>query len=187
MTQEIIPSDFQKFFEYGEVSLEEHDFFTRQTSIRICMPCSLFQAVIPSLLGAGVIDQFKIREPMAIWIPNFSQEMLLPMADQSIDNILIRINMSLKAHAEEILQTFHTCAQLITNPSSLIPILPLGVYITIRFRCRIDDIPNVLIGIQKTPVDGIYEFQWALATVLARILEDFEKRDSMKVLQFSSS
>jgi hypothetical protein len=178
--QEVIPQDSKCFFEYGKVHLEANDFQTRQASIRICMPCCLFQAVTPSLLGGGLIDEFKLLEPMAVWIPSFSEESLSSVADKIIDNPLARVNMSLKTRAEEILQTFKICAHLVSNPSSLIPILPLGIYITLRFRCKVDNIPNVLIGIQNTDIDGVHEFQWALATVLAYILEDFRSRDYLE-------
>src|ERR1700690_4251128 len=165
------PSDDCKFFEYGEVVLEEHDFSSRQASIRICMPCCLFQAVTPSLLGAGLIDQFKLRDPMAVWVPTFSKERMSSVAEGMIHNSLIRLNMSLKTRVEEVLRTFRICAQMVLNPSDLIPMLPLGTYVNLRFRCEIDKIPNVLIGIQNTPVDGIVEFQWALATVLTYVLD----------------
>ena len=178
------PSDNCRFFEYGEVVLEEHDFVTRQASIQICIPCCLFQAVTPSLLGAGIIDQFKLRDPMAVWIPTFSKKRMSPVANEMIDNSLIRLNMSLKARAEEVLKTFRICAQMVLNPSDLIPILPLGTYVNLRFRCEIDKIPDVLIGVQNTPVDGVAEFQWALATVLTYVLDSFKNHNSQKVPEF---
>ena len=185
MNQKLDPSEECKFFEFGEVRLEENDFTSRQASIRICIPCCLFQAVTPSLLGVGLIDQFKLREPIAIWIPTFSQERMSPNANNFVDNALVRLNMLLKSKAEDVLKTFEGCAQLVLNPSDLIPILPLGVYVTLRFRCEIDKIPDVLIGIQNTPVDGIHEFQWALATVLTCVLDDFKRYDGRQVRQFS--
>lgn len=178
------PSDNCKFFEYGEVVLGEYDFDSRQASIQICIPCCLFQAIIPTLLGAGIIDQFKLREPMAVWVPTFSKERMSSNANNLVDNALVRLNAGLKIKAKEVVKTFQACAELVLNPSDLIPILPLGIYVNLRFRCEIDKIPNVLIGVQNIQVDGIAEFQWALATVLTQVLDDFKNRDEAKVQGF---
>lgn len=176
-------SESAKFFEFGEVTFEERDFPSRQAAIRICMPCCLFEAVTPSLLGAGVIDQYKVREPMAVWMPKFSAERMHPNAEQILDSSLERLNMTLRASAEGIIETFQSLSFLVTDPSDLIPLLPLGVYVTFRLRCRIDDIPKVLFGVQNTPVNGVAEFQWALASVLACVLEDVQKWEASKQLQ----
>src|SRR3990167_3478660 len=123
------PSESATFFEFGEVKLEEHDFITRQASIRICMPCCLFQAVTPSLLGAGLIDQFEIRYPIAVWIPQFSTDRLSHFAENS-DDVVSQLNSTLKTCVQEVIATFQKCAHVMLNPSDLIPIFHLGVYIT---------------------------------------------------------
>jgi hypothetical protein len=177
------PSESTKFFEFGEVTFEERDFPSRQAAIRICMPCCLFEAVTPSLLGAGVIDQYRVREPMAVWMPKFSTERMHPNAEQLLDNSLERLNMTLRATSENTLEIFRNLSYLVADPSDLVPLLPLGTYITFRLRCRIDDIPKVLFGVQNTPVNGVAEFQWALASVLACVLEDIQKWEASKQLQ----
>jgi len=172
---ELNPSESAKFFEYGEVNFEERDFPSRQASIRICMPCCLFETVTPSLLGAGLIDQYRVREPLAVWVPKLSEERMSSHANQLLDNAKERVNMTLRASTENILNIFHTLSFLVANPSDLVPLLPLGTYITFRFRCNIDNMPKVLFNIQNIPVDGIAEFQWALASVLACILNDIRQ------------
>ena len=166
------PADSAKFFEYGEVVFEERDFPSRTAAIRICVPNCLFQAVTPALLGAGLIDQFTVRDPIAAWVPMFTDARMIPHASELVDNACAQMNATASMVATSALRAFHSMARLLNNPSDLVPILPLGVYVTLRFRCRIDDIPKVLFGIQGIPVDGVAEFQWALASVLACVLQD---------------
>lgn len=164
-----------KFFEYGEVSLVNCDYKTRQASINMCMPCSLFQAVTPSLLGGGLVDNLKVREPLAVWLPQLTSERISPLVRAQVPDAEVRINSVMRAHVDELLKLFQSATSVISDPSDLVPYLPLGIYICFRFRCRVDDIPKVLEGVDKTPVAGVHEFQWALAMVLKCVLEDFAR------------
>lgn len=163
------PSEFSRFFEHGHVEIEGTDAKTRQAAISMQLPCCLFQAVVPSLLGAGFIDNFRISEPLCVWIPKVTKERLSLQGSQ-VDNAVARINTTVEHQAAVIIKTFSMAAELLHNPADLVPMLPLGVYVSLRFRCRVDDIPKFLTGVQGTPVDGVPELQWALACVLAKVL-----------------
>lgn len=166
--------DASQFFEYGKVVLEDTDPVGRTASIRMQMPNCLFQAVTPSLLGAGFVDEFKVADPLAVWIPQVTTERLSFMGKQ-LDQADVRINTAIAHQMGVVAQTFAKVAQLLTNPADLIPMLPLGTYVSLRFRCRIDDVPKVLFGVQETAVVGVPEFQWALACVLAQALMESER------------
>jgi hypothetical protein len=171
MTPDPEPMDVARFFEYGEVSFTDRDFPSRQASIHICIPCCLFQAVTPALLGAGIIDEFYIRDPLAVWMPKLAPERV-----RGVDSGMV--NTTIHHHAETSLEIFRLLSHHVNNVADLVPLLPLGIYIALRFRCRIDDIPKVLFAIQGIPVDGVHEFQWALASVLACVLQDFQMWES---------
>jgi hypothetical protein len=173
-------SESSKFFEHGEAVLEESDHQARQASIRIRMPCCLMQAVSPSLLGAGLMDELKVSEPLAVWIPQLTSERLAPQIRARLPDAHARINSTMRGHVEELLRLFKGAAPALSDPADLVPCLPLGVYVQFRFRCRVDDIPKVLSGIQSTAVAGVPEFQWALASVLQCALEDFERYEAMR-------
>lgn len=167
-----------KFFEYGEILLTESDFKTRQASISMCMPCCLFQAVTPSLLGGGLVDGLAVREPVAVWLPQLGPDRISPHIRAHVPDAEVRINSVLKSHVDELLKLFGGAAGVVADPADLVPYLPLGTYVRFRFRCRLDDVPKVLEGVNGTKVVGVPEFQWALAMVLKCAIEDFERWDS---------
>jgi hypothetical protein len=168
-----------RFFEYGEVLLTENDYKTRQAAVSVCMPCCLFQAVTPSLLGGGLVDGLKVREPLAVWLPQLTSERVSPLVRAQVPDAEIRINAVMKAHVDELLRLFQGASGVIVDPADLVPYLPLGTYVCFRFRCRIDDVPKVLEGVDRTPVTGVPEFQWALAMVLKCALEDHARHEAV--------
>ncbi len=163
--------DSHRFFEYGLVAVDGTDPVRRHALLSVTIPNCLFQAVTPSLLGAGLVDDFKVADPVAVWIPQVSDDRLSAVGRQ-MDNASARINTIVRNQTEVILRTFQQAGMLLINPADLIPMLPLGVYVSFRFRCCVDDIPKVLEGVQNTPVSGVHEFQWALAEALASVLTE---------------
>ena len=163
-----------KFFEYGEVILAENDHKTRQACINICMPCYLLQAVTPVLLGNGLIDELKVREPVVVWLPQLSTDRINPSILQQVPDVNIRINSTIKNHVNELLKLFQGASSIISNPADLVPCLPLGVYVQFIYRCEIDNIPKLLEGIDKVKVPGVPEFMWSFAHVLKQTLNEFK-------------
>lgn len=182
MTEKAVEAvDSAQFFEYGKIVLEDIDPIGRMAAIFMQMPCCLFQAVTPSLLGAGFVDNFRVAEPLATWLPQVSKERLSFIGTQH-DQCDTRINTAVAQQMDALLKTFLRISELLLNPADMVPMLPLGVYVALRFRCRIDDIPKVLEGVQKTPVEGVPEFQWALACVLAQAVIEAERWEARKRL-----
>lgn len=169
------PVDASQFFEHGKVVLEDVDHVARTAAVFMQMPCCLFQAVTPSLLGAGLVDNFRIAEPLACWLPQLTEERISFVGKQ-LDQAHVRVNTGVSQQMEAVLQTFVKISTLLNDPADMIPMLPLGTYVALRWRCRIDDVPKVLHGVQETPVVGVPEFQWALACVLAQAIREVESR-----------
>lgn len=166
-------ADEAKFFGCGQVVLLDRDFKTRQASMEVCMPNSLMQAVSPSLLSCGWLDAFRVKEPLAVWLPQLTAERMNGLAAEH-DMAHARANAALRQWAEEVLQVFRKVSQFLVDPSDVIAFLPMGTYVCFRYRCRIDDIPRLLEGVDRTPVVGVREFQWAMASVLAAVCLDFQ-------------
>jgi len=177
LDKNVIPSDNSKFFGNGYIILEAKDFKTRQASMELCLPHTLLQAITPSLLASGWTDKLKVKEPISVWLPQLTAERMNAAAIGH-DVPHVRANMVLKQWTEEVTQIFNKISQFLIDPSDIIPFLPMGTYVSLRFRCRVDDIPQLLEGIERTPVIGIPEFRWALASVLASICLDFQAADA---------
>ncbi len=75
--------------------------------------------------------------------------------------------------------------QFMPNPEDLAPTLPLGVYVEFEYRCKLDDLAHLMLGISGTPHHGIAELQFALANVLDTSLKDAERFASMKLIRAS--
>ncbi len=168
---ELEPNDEAKFFERGKVSFVLRDFPSRMAVLEITAPCCLFHAVSPHLLGAGIIDHPSIAQPLQTWMPKLTAAHMNPIAR----NAEMQANMAVEKWLDNIIHVFDGLAQLVVDPSYLVPMLPLGIYVTWKWRCKIDDILRVLEGIQaQGHVAGVIEFQWALATVLHCVLNDYQ-------------
>jgi hypothetical protein len=166
------PADDCRFFERGSAVLEMCDPASRQAAVRVCVPCCLFQAVTPHLLGAGTVDELRIAEPFAFWVPALTAARFAGAA-AGVPGIAERANAAIREEVGRIGKVFAHLHGHLVDPSDLIPMLPLGTYVTFLFRCRVDAVPALLEGVESVPVVGVPEFQWALATVLAQALADF--------------
>ena len=174
MIKVIESRDETKFFEHGQVIFSSRDFPSRTAVLDITMPCCLFQTVVPQLLGAGVIDHPRIHQPVSVWMPQLSNDRFIKFMTNS-PAASDQVNVAVKSWLQQLLDIFTKLSAYLIDPSDLIPMLPLGIYIDFRWRCRIDDILKVIEGIQIINVAGVSEFQWALTCVLHCILEDYDK------------
>lgn len=172
------------FFEHGSVGLLERDFRSREAKLNLCMPCCLFLAASPSLLGHGLIDDFRIHHPLSVWIPRLSSDRFHPYVSEQVPFIADKSNVAVKQTAERTLQNFQDLIQFMPYPEDLIPTLPLGIYVDLTYRCNIDSMAKILIGVENTAHHGIAEFRFALAEVLTTVLHDIEKWESSRVSRF---
>lgn len=164
-----------KFFSHGEVALIGHDSKTREAQLRVCLPCCLFLAVSPSILGFGVVDEFQVHQPLAVWIPKLTPDRFLPEFVDQVPLISEKSNSAVIQTSERALQNFQELTQLMRFPDDLISTLPLGVYVEFGYRCSVDNIAKILLSVSQTPHHGIAEFRYALAEVLTTALNDIDR------------
>lgn len=163
-----------RFFEHGRVEFAARDFSSRQAALDITMPCCLFQTVIPQLLAAGLIDHPRIHQPIAVWMPQVTTERMNILGSSA--GGATQVNIAVRGWLQQLLEIYERLSVFLKDPSDIIPMLPLGIYVNFRWRCRIDDILKVMEGVQKQAhVAGVAEFQWALACVLQFVLEDYAR------------
>jgi hypothetical protein len=149
------------------------------------MPCCLFQTVVPQLLAAGYIDHPRIHQPIAVWLPQVTQERMNVFG--GTQSGADQVNVAVRAWTQQLLNIFERLSTFIKEPSDIIPMLPLGVYVDFRWRCRIADILDVIEGVQaQVHVAGVPEFQWALACVLQCVLEDYAAWESKRAKSLPS-
>lgn len=167
------PCDDTTFFEYGSVTLGEWDRKTRQAVVRIRLPYCLLQAVTPALLGGGSVDELRVAEPMMVWIPRLTGDRVSAIG-ATVEGAHELINRSLKERAEESLRAFMGLSPFVRDPTDLVPFLPMGTYVTLRLRIRIDSVLQVVEALEGAKgVCGVAEFQAALAAVLHEALVCF--------------
>jgi hypothetical protein len=179
-------SETASFFDGGFVTCEALDEVSRKASISFRLPCVLFQTVSPILLGMGPLDLFQISEPMQVWIPRLSQERLVPTAEEILPNASNQLNLAVSASTKSTVDLFNKLSVIVRDPSDLIPMLPLGIYISVRCRCDVDGIILALEKLQKLPIDGVFEIQWALSSVYGWILAEMGSVKNLSLLTHSN-
>lgn len=169
------------FFEYGEVNLLLTDFESRYVFVEVCMPNCLFQTVTPHLLPNGLIDNLKVRDPIAIWLPQLSDDRFYEHV-RCVDNLSQKMNVAIREEVLRISKLFIHLQSYLINPSDVIPMLPLGVYVTFKYRCPVDNIIKIIEGINSINVFGVNEFQIALAHSLNEALDEFSKVEPNRLI-----
>lgn len=161
-----------RFFGHGRLDVTCADRCTRQVAINICMPCYTLQTCTPVLLGFGLMDRLTVHQPVTAW-------MLFPDADGYPSHIIEKspdlpdlIRKSVESKIKDILDAYVHLTKVMEDPSLALMMLPLGVYVEFRYRCEMDDIASMLVGLAEIKVAGVPEFQFAMAQTLAEILQD---------------
>jgi hypothetical protein len=136
------------------------------------MPCYVMQTCLPVLLGLGLMDGLRVRQPVTAW-------MLFPDADGYPSSIIERtpdlpgrIRELVEAKMKDTLDTYVSLTKVMEDPSLAMMMLPLGVYVRFQYRCGIDSVAALLIGLAEIKVAGVPEFQFAMAQALAEVLQE---------------
>lgn len=158
------------FLRNGKVICEMYDAFSRQAQIQITIPCYLFQVCSPSLLGFGFVDNPKIHLPVSVWLPKFADERMVPSVRLQ-NNPSSSVYKIVSEWVTRYVEFFSKISSLFMDPSDIIPILPLGTYIDISYRCDIDKIIPLLESLDQIKIVGVPDFQFSMAEILNGILE----------------
>lgn len=174
-------AEVETFFEHGRFELLETDVRSRAAQTRACMPCSLFLAVAPSFLNSGLVENFRLKHPVSVWIPTLTADRFHPAVVEQVPLVAEKSNAALRQAAERAMQNFQDLSQLMPNPGDLAPSLPIGVYVEFEYRCRLDDLAALLLGVDRTPHPGVAELRYAVASVLHTALSDVERHETRRL------
>lgn len=159
------------FFEHAGVTVITTDRSSRFAAFEIILPASLMQTITPAILGAGVIDQYTIFNPLVAWMPDLGKERFKQGLD---DSTISSLNTAINTKVNEVLSLFIALSEVITNQSDIIPMLPMGTYVSFRLRCLVDKLFQPLLELEDVFISGVSEFCFALAGALSDALREFE-------------
>lgn len=162
--------DHFSLFEYGSITIVSHDKTERQVALKICMPCCVMQAVLPVASGHGIVNNYSIRNPIAIWMPTLSQDRFNPAFINQHPSLHNITNNEVKKILSTVLSTFTDISKIVNVPTDLTAMLPLGTYVIFQFRAKVDNIGKILMELDNVELPGVAEFRFTLAAALARAL-----------------
>lgn len=163
------------FLSHGEVVVESHDSKSRQACLQIVAPYCVIQATTPALLGAGLIDEFSLHNPVAVWIPEPRQGSFKSLVSIPYPDIASVSRNIVVQHVTRLLNCFNEVAQAMDDPSEIFPMLPLGTYVKVRYRCGYDKLGSMLEGMEES-ISGVSHLRFALAEALSFMLSEDQGR-----------
>jgi hypothetical protein len=162
--------DHFPLFEYGSITITGHDKAERQVALKICIPCCIVQAILPIISDIGIINNYSVKNPIAIWMPTLAQDRFNATLIQQHPTLHNIANNQIKKKLQEVLDLFIEVSKALNAPTDITSMLPLGIYVVFQFRTKIDNIAKILMGLDNVGLPGVEEFRFALAAALARIL-----------------
>jgi hypothetical protein len=160
-------TDHAKFFDIGEVKVLSVDSKNRQTGLYFVAPICFVQPAFPALLSSGSIDSFSMIKPFISFVPKIKSENIKSKSDQ----IVKRINTRVQDSIAKAMSVYSESEQFLSDPSLMLPILPLGIYVSFTYRCGVDQFV-IAIRDRWNVAPGSYEdeFKWATIRVIAHVL-----------------
>jgi hypothetical protein len=160
-------TDHAKFFDIGEVKVLSVDSGNRQAGLYFVAPICFVQPALPALLSSGSIDSFAMVKPFISFTPKIKSENTKSRSDQ----IVKRINTKVQDSIAKAMSIYSESEQFLSDPSMMLPVLPLGIYVSFTYRCGVD---QFIIAIKEkwNVASGSYEdeFKWATTRVMAHVL-----------------
>ncbi len=153
-----------RFFSHGEVSVLEEDRDSGQAVLSVVLPACVMQAVTPQLLGAGMLEAYELRKPLAAWIPTI-EDLGFSSDDPAVCS---SVNAGLHAAARASLEAFAAAGEFLRFPGDALPVLPLGVYVRFRIRCSVDSLTVAVASMQGSA--GVAELKHAFARAVSVLL-----------------
>lgn len=156
--------------QHGFVKCVCFDNETRQTAISIRAPMCIVQAMLPLLLGHGMLDGFKVSNPCVSWVPPLSRDQFHESAVQQMPDLPERATAALQDRIMDILRVFSDLSCVLKNPDNATYMLPIGIYVEFQLRSTIENVASIVEKTEAIRVAGVQEFRYALASVLAELL-----------------
>jgi hypothetical protein len=158
----------QRFFEYGKVQILIQD--SRQIALEICLPISLLFSTLPILLKHGQPYDYTLNNPLSVWLPSLNKDRINPKILALTPNIDKDVNELKGRKVEEILKLFQELGTVTLDQSDLVPMLPLGTYTLFKYRCEINQLPLIDLGLENINIIGVLEFKTALRDTYEEII-----------------
>jgi len=164
------PNDFVKFFEFGEIKLLDND--GQNVALFMKMPFCVLQNIILQLTKIGIVDNTSISNPIAVWFPKLKPNQINSLIINKMENMHEEISKIIEKNLYDSLHLFSEISSILVNPIDAFPMLPIGIYVEITYRCKIQNIINILEETEKMVNSaGVSDFRFALATILAYLLK----------------
>lgn len=163
------------FFKHGNVVLNQIDAKKNLASISICMPCSLFQACSPVLLKNGLVSDLEISDVLSVWIPDIANEDICPTS-RHVKDIREIMNRGVEFEVSRVINLYKELSKHLSNPSHLIPLLPLGTYINFAYSFEVIKSVELLQDISSVNVSGVIDFSVSFSEVLQYIIINHTNR-----------
>lgn len=157
--------DETRFFEHGKVSVVWRDEEGTQVALLISVPNCLMQAVSPILLGAGTIDLFEVMNPISVWMPTLGPDRFRDGGIRARAT-----NLEIRDSCLRVTAMFRDIGKNLVDQSDIIPMLPLGVYVTFRLRCFTSSLGEAILKLEGMPVVGVDELRCALEAARRDVL-----------------
>jgi hypothetical protein len=158
-----------QFFDFGKVTIISYDNYSRQIALDTCIPCSLLLAIDNVILKHSVIDNYKIRNPLAAWTPKLDAIRF----KSEHRHATFEINEVIRNKILRLLTVLTNLTSVLNDPADITPMLPLGTYVEFRMRCKIDSMLDMIKEMEKmNNIAGISEFKYAMAESLALVLHE---------------
>jgi hypothetical protein len=113
------------------------------------------------------MDEFRIHNPLAVWMPPIRLDAFKDMVRTPHPDVAVQARMVVDRHVSRLLTTFQEVSQAMDDPEDLIPMLPIGTYVHVRYRSAMDDFAKALEKLASEATAGIPELRYAMAEVLA--------------------
>ncbi len=152
------------FFTHGEVCVTEEDRESGQAVLSVVLPACVMQAVTPVLLGAGLLDSYELRSPLAAWVPTV-EDAGFRSGDPAVCSA---VNAGIRAAAQAALEAFGAARRELLFPADALPVLPMGTYVRFRLRCSVDALAASLPRMGGSA--GVAELKHAFARVVSALL-----------------
>jgi hypothetical protein len=156
-------------FKYGYIELAAVDHVEQSVCIRWCIPIVLLHDLSPAFILFGHITDFTIKNPIAIWIPPISEDQIRPEFAPT-EAVVNSLNVAFRDEGLRLAKLYGSMSEKLVDMSYMVPILPLGTYVTFSTIIQIAHVLPLLESLETLKSMGIREVQWVLASILKDVV-----------------
>ena len=161
-----------KFFDHGEVRLVKYDVVQRQALLSVTAPYCLVHIASRALLFGGTMDNMTLHQPLVVWSPGFNASHIKIEGVADPEGVARKITDAVQKSVVSSLALFAGYSTKLLNPVELSTILPIGTYVTFRYRCTPDKfIVSLTNNLETVENTNEHEFKQALINVMSYSLD----------------